>query len=82
MACRAGLTDNARRMFEDLVADNARVVSLDNIVDGYYISPKFLDKVRSGQRACMPEEPCQLGAYSTHKVLCEFISSALAALIW
>lgn len=47
VACRAGLTDNARRLFEDLAADNARVVTLDNIVDGYYISPKFLDKVLS-----------------------------------
>jgi len=34
-------------MYKDLAADNSRVLSIDNVVDGFYISPKFIDKVRN-----------------------------------
>lgn len=46
VACKAGLTQRAQQLYQDLAADNSRVLSIDNIVDGFYISPKFLDKVR------------------------------------
>jgi hypothetical protein len=42
-----GLTPRAKQLYEELAAENSRVLTLDNIVDGYYISPKFLDKVRN-----------------------------------
>lgn len=45
VACKAGLTARAQELYDDLAADNSRVLSIDNIVDGFYISPKFIDKV-------------------------------------
>ena len=39
------LTPRARQLFEELSDESSRVLDLDNIVDGFYIAPKFLDKV-------------------------------------
>jgi hypothetical protein len=44
---RVELTPRARELYEELSHESSRVLSLPNIVDGYYIAPKFLDKARS-----------------------------------
>jgi hypothetical protein len=39
------MTPRAMQLYDELSHENSRVLSLNNIIDGYYISPKFLDKV-------------------------------------
>lgn len=40
------LPAGAQRKFEELTSENNRCLDLPNVVNGFYISPKFLDKVR------------------------------------
>jgi hypothetical protein len=62
-----GLTPRARQLYEELAAENSRVLSLDNIVDGYYISPKFLDKVSYPRLASSCCASCVPGHISSVK---------------
>jgi len=47
------LPQGARDKFERLTSEDSDVMLLDNIVDGFYISPKFLDKVSAWTGAQM-----------------------------